>query len=163
MRDHFGIIILHRLSDSGIGNGPVLDEFAILISVVIDAIKIPGIFIELIKAQLEIHVLQDQQTGSHADREPDHIDERENLILPDITPRGSKIALKHTLGITPQRRHLKPNVAPADLAAAERAFHQASEVQKTHKHLIIKYLWVKWILLGSNQRPADYESAALTN
>jgi len=98
----------------------VLDEFAILIPVVIDTVEVPDIFIELIVAQLEIHVLQDQQTGSHADREPDHIDKRENLILPDITPGGSKIALKHALGFVPIRRHLKSNVASA-VAAAVRA------------------------------------------
>src|ERR1700722_9353880 len=60
--DHLRKIVLHRLADTRIGDRAMLDQLAVLIPVIIDPVQIPDILIELIIAQLEIHILQDQQT-----------------------------------------------------------------------------------------------------
>ena len=113
MSDHFRIVILHRLPDPRIGDRSMLDQFAVLIPVIVNPVQIPCILIELIVAQLEIHILKDQQAGGHTDSQPDHIDKGKDLILADIPPGGDEIALKHVLGFILQRRLPAENVAAA--------------------------------------------------
>jgi hypothetical protein len=88
MSDHFGKIILHRLSDPRIGDRAMLDQLAVLIPVIVYPVQVSHIFVELVIAQLEIDILQNEQTGGHADRQADNIDERKYFILSDISPGG---------------------------------------------------------------------------
>ena len=87
MIHHFRKIIMHSFANSGIGDGSMLDQFAILIAVIIYTINIGCIFIELVKAQFEAYILEYQQAGCHANRKTGNIDERKSFILPQIPMR----------------------------------------------------------------------------
>jgi len=99
--DHLRKIMLHGLADTGIGDGPMLDQLAILIPVVVDPVKIAELGIELIIAQFEVDILKDQQAGGHAYRQTDDIDKGKDLVLADVPPGGGKIALEHSFGDWP--------------------------------------------------------------
>jgi hypothetical protein len=73
----------------------MLDQFAILIAIVIYAINIGCIFIELVKAQFKAYILKYQQAGCHANRKAGNIDERKSFVLPQISPCGFEIVFDH--------------------------------------------------------------------
>jgi hypothetical protein len=50
---------------------------------------------KLIVAQFKAHILQNQQTGRHADSEPCHIDRGVYLIAFEISPGSYEIIFDH--------------------------------------------------------------------
>ena len=104
-------IILHRLADPGIRDRSMLDQLAVLIPVIINPIQIAHVLVELIIAQLKIHILKDQQTSGHSNSQPDDINRRKYLVLADIPPGGGEITLEHVPGFKRKRRQSGSNVA----------------------------------------------------
>jgi hypothetical protein len=95
MIGHLGIIVLHGLANSGIRDGAMLNQLAILVPVVTHPVDIGYMRIELIVTKLEVHVLQYQQTDSHADGQAADIDHRKNLVLFQVAPGCYEIVLEH--------------------------------------------------------------------
>jgi len=84
MTQYFRKIILHGFAYTGICNGTMLNKFAVLVAIIGYTVDIICIFIELIVAQFETHILQYEQAGGQPDCSSTDIDGRKTFIFPEI-------------------------------------------------------------------------------
>jgi len=92
---NFAEILGHRRGDGRVGDRAVLDEFALLKTIVGNAVNAVEIFIEPVEAQLETHILQDHQAGSNAGYQPGNVHGRKTLVLPHIAQGDFEVIPDH--------------------------------------------------------------------
>jgi hypothetical protein len=92
MIDHFRVIVLHGLTDAGVRDRSMLNQFSVLIPVVVNSVNVVYIPVELVITKLKIDILKDKQAGRYAHGEPNDIDKRKDLIFPEIPPGSDQIA-----------------------------------------------------------------------
>jgi len=73
----------------------MLNQFPILIPVIVYPVYVLDVSVKLVEAQLEAHVLKNEQAGRHPDGEPGDVDERKSFILHQFPPRDFEIAYQH--------------------------------------------------------------------
>jgi hypothetical protein len=61
----------------------------------IKAVYLVEIFVELIIAQLKVHINKNEKTSSHTNRQPNNVDQRKTFVPPKVAECDFNIVLYH--------------------------------------------------------------------